>query len=169
MRGPIDYIVVGFEGNDFKGEALDALSDATEKGIIDVLDIAVIIKDENGDVASMELASIDDDIVKVITELKGSDEGLITDEDVEEIGEILENNTAAGLLIIEQLWAKPLKKALIDADGTLIVDGRIHPEAALELEAELEELEEVEEAAELEEAIEELEELEESETSGKKE
>ena len=136
MRGPIDYIVVGFEGNNFKGEILDALADVTEKGIIDVLDLAVIVKDENGDVASMELADFDNDVIKAIAEAKGSDGELITDEDVEEIGSILENDTAAGLLIIEHLWAKPLKKAIIDAGGELIVDGRIHPEAAQELDAE---------------------------------
>jgi uncharacterized membrane protein len=134
MRGPIDYIVVGFEGNDFKGEVLEALSDAQEKGVIDVLDLAIIIKDENGDVASIEVADVSDELVQAIATLKGTDEGLITDEDVEEIGEILEPNTAAGLLIIEQLWAKPLKKAIVDANGVLIADGRIHPEAAEELE-----------------------------------
>jgi len=28
MRGPIDYIVLEFEGNQFKGEVLNALTDA---------------------------------------------------------------------------------------------------------------------------------------------
>jgi hypothetical protein len=45
---------------------------------------------------------------------------------------VLETNTAAGLLVIEHLWAIPLKKALIDADGVMVAEGRIHPEAAEE-------------------------------------
>lgn len=133
MRGPIDYIVVAFEGNDFNGDVLNALEESMEKGIIDVLDLALIAKDENGDVVAMEIADIDNDVVNAIAQAKETDGELITEEDVEEIGDLLENNTAAGLLIIEQLWAKPLKKALLDANGTLIVEGRIHPEAALEL------------------------------------
>ena len=56
-----------------------------------------------------------------------------TKEDIDEMGDLLENNTAAGLLVIEQLWAKPLKKALLDANGVLVAEGRIHPEAAQEL------------------------------------
>jgi hypothetical protein len=81
----------------------------------------------------LEVADIENDIVKGIVESQGADSGIITEEDVEEIGELLENNTSAGLLIIEQLWAKPLKEALINANGTLLAEGRIHPEAALEL------------------------------------
>ncbi len=136
MRGPIDYIVVAFEGNNFNGDVLNSLEESMEKGIIDVLDLALIAKDENGDVVAMEIADVNNDVVSAIAQAKETDGELITDEDVEEIGELLENNTAAGLLIIEQLWAKPLKKALLDANGTLIVEGRIHPEAALELDQE---------------------------------
>ena len=133
MRGPIDYLVVAFDGNDFDGSILDALADSMDKGVIDVLDFAVIAKNEEGEIISLEVADIENDIVKGIVENQGSDSGLITEEDVEEIGELLENNTSAGLLIIEQLWAKPLKEALINANGTLLAEGRIHPEAALEL------------------------------------
>ena len=134
MRGPIDYIVVAFDGNNFDGSILESLSDAMDKGIIDVLDLAVIVRDENGEVASMEITDVDNEIVQTIAQAKETTGELITAEDVEEIGELLEDNSSAGLLIIEQLWAKPLKKALIDANGTLIAEGRIHPEAAMELE-----------------------------------
>lgn len=135
MRGPIDYIVVGFEGNKFNGAALEALQVAMDKGTIDVLDLALIVKDDQGELDVVEIASVEDPIVKEIAAKKGSGETLITDEDIEEIGEILENETAAGLLIIEQLWAIDLKKALIEANGKLIAEGRIHPEAQKELDA----------------------------------
>ncbi len=55
MRGPIDYIVVGFPGNNFKGEILQELATASENGTIAVLDIALISKDEDGNVAKIEL------------------------------------------------------------------------------------------------------------------
>lgn len=57
-------------------------------------------------------------------------------EDTEEVGEVLAPNNAAGLLIIEQLWAKDLKRALINANGKLVSEGRIHPDAAAELDEE---------------------------------
>lgn len=129
MRGPIDYIIIGFEGNNFKGEVLKELEKAVNDGTIAVLDLAVIIKDNDGNVTSIELNNLDSPLAKQLAVSKG----LITDEDVAETGELLENNTSAGLLIIEQLWAKGLKQALINANGVLVAEGRIHPEASSEL------------------------------------
>ena len=131
MRGPIDYIIVGFEGNNFKGEILSELKKAMDNGTIAVLDLALIVKDNAGNVEALELSSLDNDIVKQII---GSKSGaLITDEDIEETGEILENNTSAGLLIVEQLWAKGLKQAIKNANGVLVAEGRIHPDASDEI------------------------------------
>ncbi len=132
MRGPIDYIVVQFKGNNFKGEILEELIKASDAGVIAVLDLAVITRDGGGSIASVELATLDDPVVKKIVGAR-SGGSLITDEDVAEIGELLEDNSAAGLLIVEQLWAKGLKQAIINAGGTLLAEGRIHPEAAKEL------------------------------------
>lgn len=131
MRGPIDYVVVGFEGNKFEGKILKELEKAVKDKIIAVLELAVIMRDENGDVASVEIT--DKELASFIEDVT-SEPGLISDEDVEEAGELLEDNTAAGLLIIEHIWAKGLKKAIVDSGGTLLMDGRIHPEALKELE-----------------------------------
>ncbi|MEA4805535.1 DUF6325 family protein [Acetobacterium wieringae] len=136
MRGPIDYIVLEFEGNQFKGEVLNALTDAVSKKIINVLDLAVILKDENGNVVSLELNNLDGELAQSIAALHREKVGLISIEDTEEVGEVLAPNNAAGLLIIEQLWAKDLKRALINANGKLVSEGRIHPDAAAELDEE---------------------------------
>jgi uncharacterized membrane protein len=131
MRGPIDYIIVGFEGNNFKGEILSELKKAIDNGTIAVLDLALIVKDKAGNVEALELSTLDNEVVKQVI---GSKSGaLITDEDIEETGEVLENNTSAGLLIIEQLWAKGLKQAIKNANGVLVAEGRIHPDANEEI------------------------------------
>jgi hypothetical protein len=134
MRGPIDYIVVGFDGNRFDGSILEQLHLAEESGTIRTLAIGLIAKDSSGNVLSIEASDLGDEVVSALAAVKSVDNSLITDEDVEEVGEILENNTSAGLLIIEHIWAKGLKKAIIDAGGFLVLDGRIHPDAAKELE-----------------------------------
>lgn len=130
MRGPIDYIIVGFEGNNFTGEILKELVKASDNKIIAVLALALITKDKFGNVAVFE--ATDPGTIDI---LKGFnlEEGLISKEDIAEVGELLENNTSAGLLIVEQLWAKGLKKAIINTNGTLLAEGRIHPEASNEL------------------------------------
>lgn len=130
MRGPIDYIIVGFEGNDFKGEILKELAKVVENGTIAVLDLAVIVKDEKGEIAAVELSALGDDLSKL---LPNGSAGLVSDEDVEEVGDLLNENCAAGLLVVEQVWAKGLKQAIINANGVLVAEGRIHPDAYAEL------------------------------------
>jgi hypothetical protein len=133
MRGPIDYIIVGFEGNKFDGSILKALSDALDSGVVSLVALALITKDEKGEVATLDVANVGDaQIVEFTAKYKPTDDGIDKD-DIDEVSDLLENNTSAGLLVLEQLWAKPLKKALIDANGVLVAEGRIHPEAAEQL------------------------------------
>lgn len=133
MRGPIDYIIVGFEGNKFDGSILKALGDAIDKGVIDLVTLAVISKDRAGNVSELDIAEYDDGYAVEFAQKYAKKAERAKYEDINEMADLLENNTAAGLLVIEQLWAKPLKKALIDANGVLVAEGRIHPEAAAEL------------------------------------
>ncbi len=133
MRGPIDYIIVGFEGNKFNGSILKALGDAIDSKVIDLVALALISKDAKGNVTKMDIANLGDSYAVEFAGKYQSNNQLISDEDVDEMSDLLENNTSAGLLVIEQLWAKPLKKALLDANGVLVAEGRIHPDAAAEL------------------------------------
>ncbi len=48
MKGPIDFIIVGFEGNNFNGSILRELQDSVEKGIINVIALAAVAKDNQG-------------------------------------------------------------------------------------------------------------------------
>jgi hypothetical protein len=141
MLGPIDYVVVGFEGNAFDGSILEELSKAVKNGTVRVIDLLFIIKDEDGSVLEGEFEDQSDDIHDMLNAIKYDErEGLplLTDDDIAKIGEQMPLNTAAGVLVLEHVWAKGLKKALLDAGGFLIADGRIHPEA---IEAAMKELE----------------------------
>ncbi len=133
MRGPIDYIIVGFDGNNFDGSILSALEDAIDKNIIAIVSLALIVKDQAGSVNILDLAQAADKTLVVFAAKYKANRDLITQDDIDEVADLLENNTSAGLLVVEQLWAKPLKAALIKANGVLIAEGRIHPEAAAEL------------------------------------
>lgn len=134
MRGPIDYIVVGFEGNKFYGSVMQALADAIEQGVIGLVALAVVSKDADGAVTKLDIAEAgDDSMVAFVEKYQPSDEAIASD-DIDEVADLVENNCTAGLLVIEQLWAKPLKKALLDAKGVLVAEGRIHPDAVSELE-----------------------------------
>jgi hypothetical protein len=131
MRGPIDFIVVGFEGNNFKGEILKELNTAVSNGVIAVLALGLVIKDENGTVTT--ILENDNELIMSVAKDWKLDNSMIGEDDTAEVGDLLENNTSAGLLIVEHLWAKPLKQAILNANGVLVADGRIHPDAVAEL------------------------------------
>jgi hypothetical protein len=136
MHGPIDFIIVGFEGNKFNGSILQAVGDAVDKGIIALIALSGVIKDADGTVTQIDVTTTDDALLLGFTQKYTTDASLVTQDDIDEVGELLKPNTAAGFLVVEQLWAKPLKKAILDAGGFLIADGRIHPDALTELEGE---------------------------------
>jgi hypothetical protein len=91
------------------------------------------MRDEEDNVTKVSVADTGNELVMGFAEQYMPQEKLINDDDVEEVADLIEKNCAAGLLVIEQLWAKPLKEALINANGVLLAEGRIHPEAAEEI------------------------------------
>lgn len=133
MHGPIDFVVVGFDGNKFDGSILGALGDAVDSGVINLIALAVVIKDDSGVVTKLNIADLGDDYIVEYSEEHELQNDLLDQADIDEVSDLLEPNTAAGILVIEHLWAKPLKKAIFDAGGYLIADGRIHPDASEEL------------------------------------
>jgi len=129
MRGPVDFIIVRFEGSDFTGNILQELRKAVDSGAVAVLALAVVAKDKDGVVTTLEL----DENTLQVSKSFSLDNTLVSADDINEVGDLLENDTAAGLLIVEHLWARGLKQAIVDAGGQLIADGRIHPDAIEEL------------------------------------
>ncbi|HEX7632903.1 MAG TPA: DUF6325 family protein [Candidatus Saccharimonadales bacterium] len=129
MRGPVDYIIVGFNGNNFDGGMLKEITEAEEKGIIRVLDLLFIIKDRTGAIAEGEYADQTNELKETFGDFTyQEDTPLLTDDDVAQIGEQMQNDSAAAILIVEHTWAKGLKRAILNAGGFLIADGRIHAE-----------------------------------------
>jgi hypothetical protein len=129
MLGPIDYVVVGFKGNNFDGTILGELSKAVDSGVIRLVDLVFIIKDEKGDVTMAEVADQYDEL-KDVAKLLGHEDDLplLTEDDVQKLGAKMESDTSAGVLVIEHLWAKGLKKALLDKGAVLLAEGRLHPD-----------------------------------------
>lgn len=138
MLGPIDYIVVGFKGSQFDGSIIDELAKAVGAGIIRVVDLVFIIRGVDGNVVVGEYEDQPVELKEAFDRLEiGSDEPLFTEDDIDKVAAALDNDTAVGVLVIEHLWAKGLKKALLNAGGMLIAEGRIHPERAEAAEEEL--------------------------------
>src|SRR5512139_861471 len=98
--GPIDFIALEFPGNQFKGEILPDIFELVEQGVIRVIDLVIVVKDEDGNVVSRELQELDSQHVKVLDPLKANISQIITAEDIANIAAQLDNNSTAGLMLI---------------------------------------------------------------------
>jgi Family of unknown function (DUF6325) len=117
---PVDYLIVAFPGNEFKGEIAPALADLVEKGTIRIIDLAFVAKDADGNIAAFELTDIDPDVRKGFENMGVEVNGLFNEEDLQAAGEELDPNSSAALLVWENLWAKDVAQAIRNAGGELL-------------------------------------------------
>jgi hypothetical protein len=121
--GPVEYLIIGFPGNRFKGEIVPALADLVESGTVRILDLVFIKKDADGALSIFEFDALED--AAGFAGLDGEVGGLLNDEDVLLAAEALEPDSSAALLVWEDTWAAPLAAALRNAGGILIAGERI--------------------------------------------
>ena len=126
--GPLEYLVVGFEGTQFTGQILAELRAARDKGIIRVVDLFAIKKDDQGNVTALELSDLSDEEATELGPLAGDLMGLFAPEDIEQAAASIPNNGAAGLLLFEHTWAIGLKEAIKNAGGVAIAGGFVAPD-----------------------------------------
>ena len=122
--GPVDYVVVEWPGRQPSGEALPHLIDLVNRGLIRVLDLAFVHKDEDGAVAGLEIADLGAQ-VEEISAFAGASSGLLSDDDLGEAANALEPGTSAAVLVYENSWAAPFAAAVRSSGGQLVASGRI--------------------------------------------
>jgi hypothetical protein len=106
------------------------LLDLVDRGVIRILDLAFLVKGEDGSVAALdvaELAAKDGGLA----EFAGASSGLLGQDDLEEAASVLEPGTVAGVLVWENRWAAPVAVALRRSGGQLVASGRIPVQALL--------------------------------------
>jgi hypothetical protein len=117
--GPVDYMIVAFPGNQFKGEIIPALKELTDSDTIRIIDLAFVIKDADGKAEAMEVSDLDSEFGSALSAILGTGGGLLNAEDLEAAAEELEPNSSAALLVWENAWATKFKDALVNAGGEL--------------------------------------------------
>jgi len=138
--GPVDWIVVEFPGSRFKGEIAPALDDLAARGIIRVLDLLLIRKDEDGSLEFFELSDLDESEIGTLRLYESALAMLLSEEDVEAVAAAVEPGSTAALLVWENSWAAPFASAVRHAGGQLAASGRIPVQALLAaIEADVEE------------------------------
>src|SRR5690242_2438595 len=106
--GPVDVIMIGFPGNDFKGEIVPAVRDLVARDLIRILDLLFVFKDADGTVGSLEVSDLGATFEPAFVGLAGEIEGgLLDDGDVDRVASELDVNSSIALLVVENLWAVP--------------------------------------------------------------
>ena len=138
--GPVDWIVVEFPGSRFNGEIAPTLMDLVDRGIIRILDLLMIRKDEDGSFDAFEISDLDEGEIGGIRDYETQMANLLSQEDVESVSAAVEPGSTAALLVWENTWAAPFGSAVRHAGGQLVASGRIPVQAILAaIEADLEE------------------------------
>jgi len=149
--GPVQILVVGFQETNFQGEVLDELKRLTEAGIVRLVDLAVVSKDTDGEVAAVELSGLSAEESAELGALVGAmiglgmdgeegmeegaiagaeaaEDGFIGEEEVWSIADAIPMGTTAAVALIEHRWAIPLRDAIRRAGGVALADSWVHPE-----------------------------------------
>ncbi|WP_314220140.1 DUF6325 family protein [Streptomyces zaehneri] len=129
--GPIDYVVVEFPGNRMTGEGFPLLVDLVDRGLIRILDLLFVRKEEDGSVVGLEIADLTGDGVLDLAVFEGASSGLLGQDDIEEAGGALGPGNSAAILVYENVWAAPFATALRRGGAQLVASGRIPVPAVL--------------------------------------
>jgi Family of unknown function (DUF6325) len=129
--GPVSYLIVEFPGNKMTGEGFPILVDLVDRGVIRILDLAFVTKDDDGTVRAINLSDIDGDGELDLTVFEGASSGLLDDSDLADAAPAISPGSSAGILVFENRWATEFVQALHRGDAQLVAAGYIPQDALL--------------------------------------
>ncbi len=129
--GPVDWIVVEFPGTKLTGEIAPILEEYVEKGLVKILDLLFLTKDEDGGLEAFEASDLDDSQLGRLRTTEAELAMVLSEQDVLDLAETIEPGSSAAVLVWENLWAAPFGAAVRHAGGQLAASGRIPVQALL--------------------------------------
>jgi hypothetical protein len=131
--GPVDIVVIGFPPDAPRtGEAIPIFVDLVERGVIRVLDVLMVQKNDDGSVAAIEIGDLDGDGYAELGVFEGARSGMLGDEDAGVAGDGLEPGEAAVLICFENAWAAPFVTTVRRNGGHLLAFQRVPAEDVID-------------------------------------
>jgi hypothetical protein len=125
---PLEYALIEFKDAKLSGKIVPELLDLAQRGIVRFVDIVFIQKEEDGSTRTIELNDLEDEAYEMFVPMGEHVSSLFTNDDLKIAANKLPANSAAMLLLWENLWVANLGQALQDAGGTLVQRAQIAPE-----------------------------------------
>ena len=129
--GPVQHLLIAFPGNRFDGSIAPELTSLVEQGLVRILDLVFIKKDEDGTVTAFEYDELDEFVA--FAEIDGEAGSLLHADDVDEAAALLEPGSSAAFLLWEDCWAAPLADAVRRSGGVIVGGGRVPAEVVEEV------------------------------------
>jgi hypothetical protein len=130
--GPVDWLVVEFPGTDYgRGQVAPHLKDLVDRGLVRVLDMVFLRKDNDGTLEMAEISDLDETELGQLRTTEAELAMVLSEQDVSDLTETIEPGTSAVVLVWENVWAAPFGSAVRHAGGQLVASGRIPTQAVL--------------------------------------
>ena len=150
ITGPVQMLVLGFEGDRFTGEILPELRRLKDADVIRMIDLLFVRKDDRGEIDSLHVSDLTAEEALEFGALAGALIGLgaagaegleagaelgaaaladghaIGDDEVWHVADAIPPGTAAAIALIEHRWAIPFRDAVVRAGGVALADEWIH-------------------------------------------
>ncbi len=154
--GPIQMLVVGFDGNLFRGEIQPELERLKREGVVRILDLMLVRKDPGGAVTHLVASDLNWEEASAFGEAMGAlagfaadglagvergglagmaelmDGHLFDEEDAFRLEQMVPNGTTAAVALIEHLWAVEFFAAIARANGLELLNEWVQPQRVME-------------------------------------
>lgn len=160
--GPFQFVVIGLGSDIIPQDIVDELRAIRQEGIISLVDLLFVAKDEEGNMSAVEATDFELEEVEELgaiagsllglgaAGLKGSERGEIlgeaiasetffniSPEQAENIGEQIPINSSVVIALFEHTWATGLKEYVLNSGGWVIAHGMVTPAMLMELGADM--------------------------------
>jgi hypothetical protein len=123
--GPVEHLIVVFEGNRFRGEVIPVLNVLLDSGLIRTIDLAVISKDskdEDGQVTILESSELQAGVADVLVKLDAELTGIISEDQSIVAAVEFENNRTGAEMLFKNGWAAQFAQAIRNPYGHVSLD-----------------------------------------------
>src|SRR6184192_857249 len=148
--GPVQMLVVGFEGDHFTGEIREELSRLRENEIARLIDLLLVKKNKDGEIEVLQTSDLDQDEAEEFGAIVGAlvgfgaggeeeaergaiagaaelEDGHVFDDDaVWYLADAIPDGTAAAVALLEHRWAIPLRDKIGREIGVTLSDAWVH-------------------------------------------
>jgi len=148
--GPVQMLIVGFQGDNFDGSIMEELNRLKEHDIVRLIDLMFVKKNEDGELETHHVSDLSTDEAEQFGAIVGAlvgfgadgeegaeygavagaaelEDGHVFDDDaVWYLGDAIPEGTAAAVALLEHRWAIPLRDKIAKAGGLTLSDAWVH-------------------------------------------